>query len=376
MESDKIFSVIFRLSAYTGIYFDPQLNYYSKSKIHAFRLYIKRYYIHFVLLNMITFGTLLITQILINYSKFLASDSVVPASVTVVYGLKTFIISRNEQKILEILKDLKEATEQMTTAKTKSVEFFLKIQKLMIGLYLFINLSKFVQSIVSNIIHHSRKMSLIYDLYIPFDYQPIPIFICLQIWCMYLGMLGLIYSTLTDGIFYVLIIKLTSELEEVGNDLSNLDLKSNYEVLKKLIKRYQKLLEISYKLVSCFSIFNLITIFESSIILCFIIFQSLVDQNKYTKYLILTVKLVVWLFHAFFVCFNCQKLQTANIMISEKLMMRNWYEAKDKNVTQAVQMTIIKSQQPIKLQIIKFNVITMETFTSVRYHHGYISFLN
>lgn len=364
MESEEVFSITKKLIAFTGIYFDLQPDYHPHNKIEKIKIFLKRYQIYFLISNMMLASTLLILQIFQSKNSILTARNTVPAVVSIVYVAKSLIVFHKKQMILDILACLQKVSRKMTTKKAKSIQFFLKTQKLMFSMYAFINCSNYIRTFVSNIIHYEEK-KLIYYVYIPFDYQSTPIFVLLQVWCTYLSICGMIYSTVNDGPFYGLIIKLTSEMEELASNFENFDYRSDYNELKKLIEIYQHLLDISNKLASCFYIFNSITMFDNAFIICFMIFQSLNDQNHYMRYLGMIIKLTIWLFHVFFLCFYCQKLQNVNLSISRKMMMSNWYEAKDRRVIKAIQLTMMTSQQPVKLTLLKIKVITMESFTSV-----------
>ena len=68
-----------------------------------------------------------------------------------------------------------------------------------------------------------------------------------------------------------------------------------------------------------------------------------------------------------FLCYYCQKLETAGQSVAEKLMKSNWYDLKNLKIRMAVHFSLMRAQKPIKLTAANFADINLQTLKNVSY---------
>ncbi|KAL7017178.1 hypothetical protein ACKWTF_010285 [Chironomus riparius] len=231
--------------------------------------------------------------------------------------------------------------------------------------------------IIENIPPSPIGKNLVYKQWMPFDYQPMPIYIITNIWVASVALSVIPLQIASEGIFYALLIILSSKFNDLAESFETFDCKSDAQGLKNLVVQYQELLKISTDIESTFSLSSFLTFIDSSLMMCFTILQVFMNQGQWFRYHGFASFFGIILCHIFFYCYYCQKLQTANSLVGEKILMSNWYESKSRDILRMVQMTAMKSQKSIRLTAMGFTIITMETFTNVASAaYSYFSFMS
>lgn len=311
-----------------------------------------------------------------SHDQIKVFEAVVNLDLLIFLSVKTIIIlwrQKDIRNIIEKLRDTSKATEK-TKYFQKNLEFFNRFQILSLILFVSTFLGFMFGCIIENIPPSPTGKNLIYKQWMPFDYQPISIYIVTNIWVSVVALSSMALQIASEGIFYGLIIILSSQFHDLAEDFEQFDCKDDVQGLKNLVVRYQELLKISTDIESTFSLSNFLTFIDSSLMMCFTILQVFMKQGQWFRYHGFASFFGIILSHIFFYCYYCQKLQTANSLVGEKILMTNWYESKSRDILRMVQMTAMKSQESIHLTAMGFTIITMDTFTNVSWNQFSVNF--
>lgn len=358
--TDKCFNIL-------GINFEAKSENNSKSLIQKAKSVILKYYSTFVLSNCVLCIIAILTSLLQNLHQFRSvSKSFFLVNIGFVHLTKTFIIIFNKGQIFEIKEKLNVhcMSNESEKYKKEALKLFRMYQLVCIRLYAF-TLSLSLLKAISSTINDSSKRTLTYDIYSPFDYQKLWIYIILQLWLEYNAINILICHISNDGLFYGLVLTISSELNALGDAFENVNVKSSFDDVEKLIKKYLNLLDICKNLESIFTLFNCLTFSNYSFLFCFIILQYISDHSHWIQLLNQILNLFLFSVLNYLCCFYCQKLQTANSLIVDKIILSKGYETKNRDIRRALFLTILKAKQPIKLTTLRFTIISMETFKNV-----------
>lgn len=294
-------------------------------------------------------------------------EAVVNLDILIFLSIKTIIILRRRKDLRNIIQNLRNNFND--TEKTKyfqeNLRFFKRFQIMSLLLFLSTFIGFTFGCIIENIPPSPTGKNLVYKQWMPFDYQPLPIYIITNIWVDIVALSITPLQIASEGIFYGMIIILASEFNSLAENFATFDCKDDIQGLKNLVVRYQELLKISTDIESTFTLSSFLTFIDSSLMMCFTILQVFMNQGQWFRYHGFASFFCIILSHIFFYCYYCQKLQTANSMVGEKILMTNWYDSKSRDIFRIVQMTAMKSQKSIHLTAMGFTIITMETFTNV-----------
>ncbi|CAG9807716.1 unnamed protein product [Chironomus riparius] len=281
-------------------------------------------------------------------------------------AFKALIIWWKHEPILEVLRKLKLENDEKRSKKylKGSLKFFHPYQKFSFILFATTLIGFVLASIVRNFSLGPDEKSLIYKIYLPFDYQPMVIYIITQIWSEFVGFSCAFLQVACDGLFFGILIMLSSEFNELSDVLINLDYKKDHLQLRNCAIKHQELLQINKEIEAIFSLSTFLTFVDSSLTICFATLECFIGQEEWLKYVTFVLYAAIILNHIFFYCFFCQQLHDANSNIGEQIIMGNWYESNDKRVLTSVHLILMKSQQIVKLTALNFTVITINSFSN------------
>jgi hypothetical protein len=104
----------------------------------------------------------------------------------------------------------------------------------------------------------SWDYKLSYPLLLPYKITSVPVYALTYIFMEIVSFLGKGFVVHSDLISNGIIVVLSLQFDMLAKDLENFDVKSGYDGIKKIVKRHNKLLEISDELEAIFSITNMI----------------------------------------------------------------------------------------------------------------------
>lgn len=133
--------------------------------------------------------------------------------------------------------------------------------------------------------------------------------------------------------------------------------------LKELIKQHNNLISLSDDLKDLFSIYGLIFVAQSSLVISLMCFQlAFTGQFAMLIPFLLTTLNQVWL-----MCYFGQKLSDSSMKICDGLLESNWYALEDPEKKRSISFIIHRSQKPNVIKARGFAVITLGTFMGVSF---------
>lgn len=370
MEFDKVFEISDKFFRYCGV----NVNYLyerptnTSSKENGVK-FLKDFYYILIFINYLASIVILLIFISDNIGHISEIfECVILTGVAVVYSSKSFNVWIYQNKIRKLKSRLRKI--HVTTESSKYLQIglntFLNVEKFSLRILMTAMVAYIFNAILLNLLSDDSERILVFKVYIPFDYQPLGIFICVLIWQSWASLTSCLHEISTCGILHGLIIILASEFQMIGDAFRKFDYNKGFEHFKTIIKKYQELIEVAEDLESIFSFSNLVTFIGSILQISFIIIECFNDQNQPIRYIVFVSFLVIMLNNIFFLCFFCQKLETASVSVAEKLAETSWYETRDKKTLMAIRFTMMRSQKPINLTAAKFTIMNLNTFKNVR----------
>ena len=287
--------------------------------------------------------------------------------IVIMYSFKSLIIWMHQDKIKILKNKLRKI--HLSTEPSKYLAKDMKILKFIENFSINLLACRLIlilfSTIFINLSSNNIERVLIFKVYIPFNYQPIVPFILVLIWEEWISWTGLLLETSNSGLLHGFIIILSSELEMIGDAFKSFDFKNDLQNLKPIIIKYQELIDLAVELESIFSFSNFTTFIISTLLMCFTILEILSITDQTIRYIIFIIFFIVMLNHVFFLCYYCQKLESASLSVAEKLSETNWYETNNRKLRIAVEFTLVRSQKSIKLTAANFTVMNLQTFKNV-----------
>ena len=371
MDFDKIFEISDKLFVYSGI----NLNYsYQKStegfKNIAITLLKNIYFFTFIIGNYLMSITFLFTFIALHFNHLSENfECVMLSGIIILYTIKSFSVWINQDKIRNLKSRLRDAhlTSESSIYLKNDSRIYLTYEKISSSLLAIASLGFLLNAIFMNLTSDSPERVLAYKIYIPFNYQPIIPFISTMLWQMYISFYFCLHEISTSGLLQGFVMILASEFQLVGDSLRDFDYTKGIEDLKPIIQKYQKIIEIAKDLESIFSFSNFSTFIGSMILICFTILEIFTNQHQLIRNLIFLIFFVIMANQILFLCYYCQKLETAGQSVAEKLMKSNWYELKNLKIRMAVHFSLMRAQKTIKLTAANFADINLQTLKNVSY---------
>jgi hypothetical protein len=242
---------------------------------------------------------------------------------------------------------------------------FDRYQKAFIYFSMFAELSLALSPLIQRLTAGFWDMKLPHPLWLPYDvssnvFNYAVTFITIEIYATIQSFESLSNELIPNSIITVL----SLEFEILAKDLEKVDDKTEFKDIKKLVERHENLLDISEQVKNIFSISNMITFIGSSILLCLPAFLAL---SSHESFLILKFSscFIFLALQTGAVCFYGDKLRTSSLKVSENITLCDWYKVKDKKVLKALQLILLRSQNPVQMTALKFVNISIETFTRI-----------
>lgn len=381
MEFDRIFGVSDRLFLCSGIKVNYSYQKVTKGfKDFAFELMEDIYFL-FIILNYLISIIFLTVFIILNY-KYMSSifECVIISGIITLYLLKSFSVWINQEKIRNIKHSLRQAylTSESSIYLKNDSKLFLISENISSRLLLIANFGYSLNAILMNLTSGNSERVLLYRMYMPFNYQPLTTFICTILWQMWISFNCCLHEMCTSGLLHGFVMILASEFQLIGDSLQSFDYTKGIEDLKPIIQKYQKLIEITKDLESIFSFSNLATFISSMILICFTILEIFTNQTQLIRNIVFLLFLLIMANQIFFLCYYCQKLETASQSVAEKLVKSNWFKLENHKIRMAVHFSLIRAQKTVKLTAGKFTDINLQTFKNVSdtKNSNFANFLN
>jgi len=166
----------------------------------------------------------------------------------VITTLKTIHMSIKWKKIMAFKNSLRMIFESPVLLHNDRYQKNLKVNNIIFQTYF---LAVYVASVlfclmpiienVVNMINGSDRWEriLIHQLYLPFDYEPIPGYICAFIILIFLSIVSNNFITANEIFFDSLLVILSTEFDNLGDEFENFDFKDDdYDDFKKLVDRF------------------------------------------------------------------------------------------------------------------------------------------
>lgn len=155
-----------------------------------------------------------------------------------------------------------------------------------------------------------------------------------------------------------------------------LDKQQSFSDIKKLIKRHNQLFCLGAKLESIFSSTNGFYLAQSSLVLCLVLLR-LSRESDVTAITIYAPAGFSILNQILVFCYLGQKIRDASLSVAESVWNCNWTHFKDPCIQRALLMMLMRSQKPQVLTAQKFQVISLESFTTVlSFQDRFLKFCN
>ncbi|KAG5668696.1 hypothetical protein PVAND_016625 [Polypedilum vanderplanki] len=275
----------------------------------------------------------------------------------------------NEEKIRMILEQL---NGNYTKVECKIFEISSKLEnfKKVIKRYLvYVSLpilSFFLEPISAFI--ESGQLILPFSIEFPFDAtKNVYIYSLSMLYIFYFLIMNVLLMIGSDQLLYGLIKVLTIEFEKLKFNFENLFDKNCEDFkreLKNLIRRHEKLLEISKEIQNIFSVLFTLNFFVSSFFICFVAFMcSITDAIPellfYFGFLIFTMLQI------FFQCYYGQALIDSSENLNFGVYNCKWEKIDDLKLKKDIVFLLSRTQKPAKFLILNFSMITIEQFQNV-----------
>lgn len=207
--------------------------------------------------------------------------------------------------------------------------------------------------------------TLPHQIWLPFEITNVTRFLSAHFVIFIIIIISDVFMLCSDLLLNGLIVVLSLEFDMLGDDLEKFNTSNGLGDIKKLVNRHCKLLGISKKLESIFSVSNFCLFIGSSLLLCFPAFQVVSAEESLTimKFLVyfLTALLQVYL-----TCHYGDKLEKSSLRVADKVMMSEWYDCDETSVKLSLSLIHLRALRPAKLTALKFSDISINTFATVR----------
>lgn len=206
------------------------------------------------------------------------------------------------------------------------------------------------------------------NYWFPFDPFLVETYLFAYLWINWMSWYGLFIFLGTEALLYGLITALSLEFDILKADLMGMSFvieNERGEKLKILIDRHNKLMQVRDKLQGIYSITFLTSFVESSIVLCFIVFQLSATDNNLNTYLYYVPYLCIASAQTLLLCFFGQKLMDCGESVAEGIYNCGWEDFKDNTLKKHLILVILRSQQFKRLNAMGFADISLESFTAV-----------
>jgi odorant receptor len=210
-------------------------------------------------------------------------------------------------------------------------------------------------------------MKLPINYWLPFNEKQPVIFSSVVLWIEFFSYQMLVFLLACDSLLYAIITVVAMEFDFLSTDLVNLKLTEKHEkqkMIKSLVERHNKLLELSDRLQNIFALTFLCCFVISSLVMCFIAFQlstatEISAYGFYIPYLLMIVG-QIWL-----LCSHGQKIIDSSQAVSDAVYDCGWENFNDPILTKQLLLMMIRAQKAKKLTAMNFGNVSLESFNSV-----------
>lgn len=371
MEFKSFFSMAFKVLKLIGFAMVNDWNDLKHRPIRFLFAVIRVCYYWFLVLSLVLFGILSGVFAYQNFKDLeLSANSSANCVLLIIITGKSITLWWKRATIVDLMSDLKsefDVTKTDIEARSLTEKTFKSVrryQRIYASLVLTAGFVAGSTPMIMLIISGNWDLKLPHQLWFPFEIKNIFNFFCWYIFLEFLSLAAKWLIISSDLIFHGLIVVLSIEFEILAMDLENYKISYGYEGVKRLVIRHEKLLDISGKLESAFTVANFILFSGSSMMMCFPAFQMVSADESFTV-LRFALFFVAAIMQIYLVCFYGDKLEVSSKKVSEKALKCDWYNCEDKRIKDALKLILLKSQKPVNLTALKFTNISMQTFGSV-----------
>lgn len=357
----------FSLCMFRGVLFDFQpLNEASVWK--RFVYFIKGLYVRLNLSCIIICCLSMMAYGLANADNFINAAAAVPnATVTLLIGIKGWIVFFHKKDIWEIFQEMKKMFDRRTGQNKKyGVKKYLDNYHRYITAYAIIYcvfVPMIALPIVPFLLYGTMSMSVAY--WFPFDIfrkETFPIYL---FWTDWMATSMSFYILGADSILYSLITVIAMEFDILKVDLMNIAYVERNErpkTLSHLIDHHNRLMEISDKLQKIFDMTFLYSLVISSLVMCFIAFKLSLpnaDYAFYMPFLCMAVGLIMLL------CVFGQRLIDSSEGVAEGIYQSGWENLDDHDFKKKIVLILMRAQKAKKFTAMNFATVSLSSFTTV-----------
>lgn len=284
-------------------------------------------------------------------------------------NLKFAAVWYNRSRIIGIINSLKEnfpsSDDQRLGRKTKKAYIELvRFQKAYTLNIFFYGVIASLSGLAKTSLKNFENDTLAHSMWLPFKIDGAAEYFAVFFVVGWLSMQCIFFTLGNELTLLALIQVLSIEFDVLAVEMSQLDAKTEYKTVAELVKRHDKLLQISESIENIFSSSIFLTLFGSAVILCFPLIQ--VITAKQTMDVLKSVCCIqTYIIQIFLLCFYGEKLKLSSYAVSEKALLWNWYECEDRRSAHAMKLVVLRSQRHSQLTAMKFVNISIETFGDV-----------
>jgi hypothetical protein len=324
-----------------------------------------RFYYYLLLVNLFLCQLFLITHAILNRSDPPVLFATLPAvnNVSAINFVFIVVISSREN-IIEILESLKVFYEE--NEKTQIYHKQLMRPKKIYGALMALMITALVFNIAIGYVLNQEQKYMV-EIWLPFDCKSNDhCFLFAQLWTVWLVSASVAITYSCDWILYSIVTILSMQFDEFGcRLLTELnDENVSYEKLKQLAKHHDKLMKISDKISSTFSLFILFYFCICSLIICLTEFQILMARSVAELTISIPV-LAIGFVKIFLLCLYGQKLTDSSQKVSKIIYESSWMNIKEKRVRKVLPFMMKAAHKAKTLKGYGFVVISYESFTAV-----------
>lgn len=279
--------------------------------------------------------------------------------------IKAIVTSVRRDKIAEVLAILKEFFSKNSTVEEqqtlrKSLSGQRKFTKFFCGFVIMTNIA-YTLSVIATFIEKGTS-ELAYPVWVPFSHTDPINFVAVNFFCLWFSYSVSILSFGMDLLAFTTIGMVAMNFDILSDGLET----GKMSVLKGFAEKHQKTIELSDKLEEIYSSLFLYNFVQGSIFVCLITFELAVFKDASFVFLAISY-LIVALNQVFLYCYLGQKIIDSSLRISDAIYDCDWYEPENQQQSKAVLIILARSQRASELTAGKFQVVSIELYTEVRF---------
>lgn len=351
---EKLFALSLKLFKFIGIYFQPAASEKCR-KLQRFQFWI-------FFINAVLIASLVALQAILKINDveiILNTLPLITNSPIIIF--KFYKIFKHRYELSQLVSDVGEILDQKHMANVKvHLKIFAIFQKANGFFYIF-NISILTLSVIPLIVTYGTT-KLPFEIWIPFEYESVLIFIPLILWILFSSFLMMLIAFVVDFLLVAIVTLIAIGLDEVGEsfrNLNNVPESERSEIIRNLIIKHNEIIEACGKLRKIFSPILFYNFVQSSFVICFSGFLFAQGNFIFMPFFINITNQI------FLVCFFGQKLIDSSLQVTDGAFYSGWESFANFNDRSYIRFIILRSQKQIDLRGYYFVIINMTTFKSV-----------